>query len=91
MHAGDGEVVKEKKAAASFDITAIFLLVMQAVVGGTQSFALDCKALCSSMLSGGAYMGQITPLDLRRTTMLDISVNSNRLLSGVLLGNLCHL
>lgn len=38
MHAGCGEVVKEKKSAASFDITAIFLLVMQVVVGGTQSF-----------------------------------------------------
>lgn len=46
MHAGCGEVVKEKKSAASFDITAIFLLVMQVVVGGTQSFALDCEALC---------------------------------------------
>ncbi|RRM70229.1 hypothetical protein DU295_16465 [Escherichia coli] len=50
MHAGCGEVVKEKKSAASFDITAIFLLVMQVVVGGTQSFALDCKALCSSIV-----------------------------------------
>ncbi|SMG64579.1 conserved hypothetical protein, partial [methanotrophic bacterial endosymbiont of Bathymodiolus sp.] len=48
MHAGCGEVVKEKKSAASFDITAIFLLVMQVVVGGTQSFALDCEALCFS-------------------------------------------
>ena len=48
MHAGCGEVVKEKKSAASFDITAIFLLVMQFVVGGTQSFALDCEALCFS-------------------------------------------
>ena len=47
MHAGCGEVVKEKKSAASFDITAIFLLVMQVVVGGTQSFALDCEALSS--------------------------------------------
>lgn len=56
-----GESVKEKKTAAPFDITAIFLLVMQVVVGGTQIFALDCKALCSSALSGGAYMGQITP------------------------------
>ena len=36
MHAGCGEVVKEKKSAASFDITAIFLLVMQVVVGATQ-------------------------------------------------------
>lgn len=85
-----GESVKEKKAAASFDITAIFLLVMQIVVGAqkalhwTQGFVLF-DAEC------GAYMGQITPLDLRRTTMLDVSVNSNRLLSGVLLGDLCHL
>ncbi len=28
-----GESVKEKKAAALFDITSIFLLVMQVVVG----------------------------------------------------------
>lgn len=48
MHAGGGEVVKEKKTSASFDITAIFLLVMQVVVGGTQSFALEYKALCFS-------------------------------------------
>lgn len=41
-----GESVKEKKAAASFDITAIFLLVMQIVVGGTKSFALDAR-LCA--------------------------------------------
>lgn len=34
MHAGCGEVVKEKKLAALFDIIAIFLLVMQVVVGG---------------------------------------------------------
>ncbi len=31
-----GESVKEKKASASFDITAIFLLVMQIVVGSTK-------------------------------------------------------
>lgn len=43
MHAGCGEVVKEKKSAASFDITAIFLLVMQVVVGGTQSFCTGLR------------------------------------------------
>ncbi|OWD13020.1 hypothetical protein A8C72_13955 [Escherichia coli] len=32
-----GESMKEKKAAVSFDITAIFLLVMQVVIqGGTK-------------------------------------------------------
>ena len=42
MHAGCGEVVKEKKSAASFDITAIFLLVMQVVVIARLCASLEC-------------------------------------------------
>lgn len=48
MHAGCGEVVKEKKSAASFDITAIFLLVMQVVVGARKALhwiARRCASL----------------------------------------------
>ena len=33
MHAGCGEVVKEKKTASPFVVTAIFLLLMKVVVG----------------------------------------------------------
>ncbi|EGC08224.1 hypothetical protein ERIG_01106 [Escherichia fergusonii B253] len=40
--------MKERKTAAPFVVAFIFLLVMQVVVGGTQSFALEYKALCFS-------------------------------------------
>lgn len=48
MHAGGGEVVKEKQTSASFDITAIFLLVMQVVVGASKALhwiARRCASL----------------------------------------------
>ena len=47
MHAGCGKVVKEKKTAASFDITAIFLLVMQVVVGGAHKALHWIARLCA--------------------------------------------
>ncbi|EFH9065370.1 hypothetical protein FP372_00005 [Escherichia coli] len=43
-----GEVVKEKQTSASFDITAIFLLVMQVVVGASKALhwiARRCASL----------------------------------------------
>ena len=48
MHAGGGDVVKEKQTSASFDITAIFLLVMQVVVGASKALhwiARRCASL----------------------------------------------
>ncbi|EGF4755939.1 hypothetical protein [Escherichia coli] len=45
---GGGEVVKEKQTSASFDITAIFLLVMQVVVGASKALhwiARRCASL----------------------------------------------
>ncbi|EHR8974441.1 hypothetical protein KUT16_001429 [Escherichia coli] len=48
MLGGGGEVVKEKQTSASFDITAIFLLVMQVVVGASKALhwiARRCASL----------------------------------------------
>lgn len=68
-----------------------FVSLMLAKLGLLNKWIVMFRCYIVTKVFRGAYMGQITPLDLRRTTMLDVSVNSNHLLSGVLLGDLCHL